>query len=270
MDVKLGPVIDFHAHHPNEPDFADRLVDLLPQAGIDTMCLCSAGAAFGHAPNDAILRAAQRHPGRIVALALIELGKDPPALVDEYAAQGYRGFKITDPRGPYDQEAYFPIYERMERTALPLLAHTGILMRTRMAPGRRVNSRWMRPVCLDAVVRSFPGLNVVGAHLGVPWHEEASMMARMHPNYYVDLTGAWWGGWRANKSADFYRYHFFWEGAWDKVLFGTDILRLEELLPAKRLHDELIEQLGLPDQAVRNIYGNTAARLLARQPCRIE
>jgi hypothetical protein len=50
-------VIDFHAHYPNEPDFTERLVDLMPQAGIDAICLCSAGEAFGHAPNDVILQA---------------------------------------------------------------------------------------------------------------------------------------------------------------------------------------------------------------------
>ena len=255
-------VIDFHAHYPNEPDFAAKLVELLPQAGIDKICLCSAGEAFGHASNETILAAAKKYPERIIALALVELGKDTPDVVDQYAGQGYRGFKITNPRGPYDEEAYFAVYERMERTGLPLLAHTGILMRIRMTPGERVSSRWMRPICLDAVVRSFPGLNIVGAHLGVPWHEEASMMARMHPNYYVDLTGAWWGGWRVNKKPQFYHYHFFWDGAWDKVLFGTDILKINELLPAKRNHDATIASLGLPDETVKRIYGGTAARLL--------
>jgi len=154
------------------------------------------------------------------------------------------------------------IGEILTHVSIPLLAHTGILMRICMTPGQRVNSRWMRPICLDAVVRSFPALNVVGAHLGVPWHEEASMLARMHPNYYVDLTGAFGGGWRVNKGPEFFRYHFFWENAWDKVLFGTDILKLQELIPSKQYHDNLISQLGLPDDVVRKIYGGTAARLL--------
>jgi hypothetical protein len=135
-------VIDFHAHYPREENFVERLLELLPQVGIDRICLSSAGEYFGHASNDEVLDAALRHPDRITALALIK----------------------------------------------------------------------MMPACLDAVARAFPGLNIVGAHLGAPWHEEASMMARMHPNYYVDLTGAWWGGWRANKGPEFYRYHFFWEG----------------------------------------------------------
>src|SRR5690606_5179353 len=112
-----------------------------------------------------------------------ELGTDRPEAVDRYAAQGFKGYKITNPRAAYDDEAYFPIFERMERTGMPLLAHTGILLRFPVPAGTRVNSNWMRPICLDPVLRSFPKLNIIGAHLGVPWHEEASSMARMHPNY---------------------------------------------------------------------------------------
>ena len=255
-------VIDFHSHFPDQPDFAERLVEMLPRAGIDRICLCSAGAQFGHAPNEVILAAARKYPGQILAFALVELGIDPPEAADRYAGEGYAGFKTTNPAGPYDSEEFFPVYERMEKTGLPLLAHTGILMRIRPQAGRRTNSHWMRPICLDSMVRSFPGLNVVAAHLGVPWYEEASMLARMHPNFYVDLTGAWWGGWRANKTAEFYRYHFFWEGAWDKVLFGTDILKLEELIPSKQFHDRMIGSLELPAETVEKIYGETAARLL--------
>ena len=88
------------------------------------------------------------------------------------------------------------------------------------------------------------------------------MMARMHPNLYLDLTGAWWGGWRVNKTPEFYRYHFFWEGAWDKVVFGTDILALTELIPSKQFHDRLIAALDLPRETVERIYGGTAAKLL--------
>lgn len=255
-------VIDFHAHYPKEDRFAERLVELLPRAGIDRICLCSAGAQFGHETNETILAAACAFPDKITALALVDLGIDQPEVVDRYAAEGYAGFKTTNPTAPYDSKEFFPVYERMERTGLPLLAHTGILMRIQPQPGRHTNSNWMRPICLDSVVRSFPGLNIVAAHLGVPWHEEASTLARMHPNFYVDLTGAWWGGWRANKSSDFFKYQFFWEGAWEKVLFGTDILRLEELVPSKLYHDRLIGALGLPKATVDKIYGGTAARLL--------
>lgn len=257
-------VIDIHAHYPKAeaPAFAAQLAELLPKAGIDRICLFSAGEIFGHVPNEGILEAARRFPARIIPFALVELGRHGPEDVDRFAAQGFRGFKITNPRRSYDDESFFPLYERMERTGRPLLAHTGILMRVAQTGETRVNSAWMRPICLDAVLRAFPKLNIIGAHLGAPWHEEASMMARMHPNYYVDLTGAYWGGWRVNKTPDFFRYHFFWDGAWDKVLFGTDILKLDELMPAKRFHDEMLRPLGLSAATWERIYGGTAARLL--------
>lgn len=256
-------VIDFHAHYPaGDPNFIPGLLQMLPQVGIDRIVLFSAGAALGHAPNEAVLAVAQRHPDKIFAFAYVELGKATPDDVDRFVEQGYHGFKITNPAAPYDDERFFPIYERMAASKLPLLAHTGILMRFPVPRGMRVNSDWMRPIRLDAVVREFPEFNIVGAHLGVPWYEEASMMARVHPNFYVDLTGAWWGGWRANKSTDFYRYHFFWEGAWDKVVFGTDILALQELEPAKKVHDQIVSEVGLSEEVRKRVYGGTACRLL--------
>lgn len=260
-------IIDIHAHYPkNEPDFPQRLVERLPEAGIDRIVLFSAGDVFGHASNETILRAAQAFPQHIMAFAFIELGRDTPETVDRYAAQGFHGFKITNPRSAYDDEAHFPLYERMEASGKPLLAHTGIVMRFHQPPEMRVNSNWMRPICLDSVLRRFTSLNIIGAHLGVPWHEEASMMARIHPNYFVDLTGAWWGGWRVNKTPEFYRYHFFWEGAWDKVLFGTDILSLDELVPSKAFHDKMIDDIGLSPAQRAKVYGGTAARLLGLSP----
>jgi uncharacterized protein len=257
-------VIDIHAHYPKSeaPWFPQRLVELLPQAGIDKICLFSAGDALGHVDNDTILAAAKNYPGHIIPFAFVELGKHTPADVDRFATQGYRGFKITNPRASYDDPRFFPLYERMERTGMPLLAHTGILMRFPQTPESAANSNWMRPICLDAVLRAFPKLNIIGAHLGVPWHDEASAMTRLHPNFYVDLTGANWGGWRINKTPEWFRFHFFWEGAWDKVLFGTDILGIDELLPAKKFHDAMMQRQELPAATLAKINGGTAARLL--------
>jgi predicted TIM-barrel fold metal-dependent hydrolase len=50
------------------------------------------------------------------------------------------------------------------------------------------------------------------------------------------------------------------------VLFGTDILKVDELLPAKRNHDATIASLGLPEETLERIYGSTAARLLGIDP----
>ncbi len=254
-------VIDFHAHYPRQEGFLPRLVETLPRAGIDRIVLCSAGPEFGHVSNNEVREAFERYPECISGLALVRLGIDPPELVDEAVRQGFLGIKTTNPTASYDDPSFYKYYERIEKHRLAVLFHTGIVMRT--APTEHgISSERMRPGRLDAVARAFPEMNIVAAHLGVPWHEEASMLARIHPNLYVDLTGAWWGGWRVNKNADFYRYHFFWPGAWDKVLFGTDILKVEELEPSKQFHDKIFEPLGLDRATMDRIYGGTAARLL--------
>lgn len=258
-------IIDFHAHYPRQENFIPRLLEALPRAGIDRICLCSAGENFGHVSNEEVRAAFEHHPDRVTGLALVRLGIDPPELVDEYVRQGFKGIKTTNPTLPYDDPSFYPYYERIEQHQLPVLFHTGIVARTEGDRELRVSSMKMQPGRLDAVARAFPQLNIVAAHLGVPWYEEASMLARIHPNFYVDLTGAWWGGWRANKGPDFYRYHFFWPGAWEKIVFGTDILRVEELEPAKQIHDRIFEALDLDRGTLDKIYGGTAARLLHLQ-----
>lgn len=255
-------IIDFHAHYARQEDFLPKLLEALPRAGIDHICLCSAGENFGHVSNREVRRSFEQYPDRIFGLGLVRLGIDPPELVDECVRQGFKGIKTTNPTAPYDDLSFFKYYERIEHHGLPILFHTGIVMRTPADRDLQVSSEKMRPIRLDAVARSFPGMNIVAAHLGVPWYEEASMLARMHPNFYVDLTGASWGGWRVNKGPDFFRYHFFWPEAWSKVVFGTDILRVEELEPAKLFHDRMLEPLGLDPDVLSMVYGGTAAQLL--------
>lgn len=256
-------VIDFHAHYPRSPEnFLPRLLEALPRVGIDRICLCSAGENFGHVSNKEVREAFERYPEQIIGLALVRLGIDPPDVVDEYVRQGFRGIKTTNPTAAYDDPSFYRYYETIERHQLPVLFHTGIVARTPADRELHVSSAKMQPVRLDAVARSFPQMNIVAAHLGVPWYEEASMLARIHPNFYVDLTGASWGGWRANKGPDFYRYHFFWPGAWGKIVFGTDILQVEDLEPSKRIHDRIFEPLGLDREILDKIYGGTSARLL--------
>ena len=262
----MAQVIDFHAHYARQQDFLPRLLDALPQVGIDRICLCTAGEQYGMASNEDVRQAFEQHPDKITGLAFVRLGMDPPEWVDEAVRQGFKGIKIINPPAPYDEPAFFPYYQRMEAHRLVVLFHTGIVARSSRDRELDINSMRMTPMRLDAVARSFPGMNIVAAHLGVPWHEEASSLARFHPNFHVDLTGATWGGWRVNKTADFYRYHFFWPNAWDKVLFGTDILKVEELQQGREVHDKIFQPLGLPKATMDKIYGGTAARLLHLDP----
>ncbi len=58
------------------------------------------------------------------------------------------------------------------------LFHLGIVTRT--AEDRRfdADNERHRPIYLDTIARAFPGLTIIGAHLGNPWREEAAMPCR--------------------------------------------------------------------------------------------
>ena len=143
---------------------------------------------------------------------------------------------------------------------MPILCHTGMLVRTVADKEYGASSAKMRPVFLDTVARAFPDLNLIAAHLGVPWNEEAAAVARFNPNVYVDLTGAK-GGWRNQKPVDFFRDLFAWWGGYEKIVFGTDVhySEMEWVLEDQR---RLFEALGIGEDTLASILGGTMSRLL--------
>ncbi|MHB0868693.1 MAG: amidohydrolase family protein [Chloroflexota bacterium] len=192
--------------------------------------------------------------------AYFRLGQDDPALVDEFHSQGFRALKVTRPTANYDDPSFYPVYERAERLGMPILFHTGMLVRTVDDQKYGASSARMQPVFLDTVARAFPGLNLVAAHIGVPWHSEAAEVARFNPNVYLDLTGAK-GGWRSRKPLSFFEDLFFWPGAYGKIVFGTDV-HCSEMEWALEDHRRIFDGLGLDAETRASIFGGTMARLL--------
>ena len=47
----------------------------------------------------------------------------------------------------------------------------------------------MKRIYLDHIARLFPRLNIIGAHFGNPWWEEAWTMLKSNDNIYADLSG---------------------------------------------------------------------------------
>ena len=46
MEPNSSPVVDFHAHYARQPDFLPRLLEAMDRAGVDRICLCTAGEGF--------------------------------------------------------------------------------------------------------------------------------------------------------------------------------------------------------------------------------
>jgi predicted TIM-barrel fold metal-dependent hydrolase len=264
--VHQALIIDFHHHLLNLEHYVDGLIGTMDELGIDKVCLSGLGLASDNwlgdlsPDNEDVLRAIERHPDRVVGFGTIRLGDDPPERIGELHAAGFRGIKTTRPRFDYDDRRFDEHYALAQQLQLPILFHTGFIVGVNADPRDDVSSARCRPVLLDRVARTFPELTIVMAHLGMPWYEEAAQMCRFHPNVYADLSGSPMG-WRNRKSPAFFAELFYWENAFEKILFGSDVSWHD--LPASLAdHRRLTAALNLGEETQAKIFGGTARHIL--------
>lgn len=268
----VAPVIDVHHHLLAGEGYVEHLLAAMDTLGIDIVCLSGLGLPSNNwlgdlSPNNADVRAAMAsHPDRIIGFGVVRLDEDPPERIEQLHAEGFRGIKTTRPLDDYDAHRFDPYYAAAERLAMPILFHTGFIV---SAPRDRVDdvsSARCRPVLLDRVARTFPDLTILMAHLGMPWHDEAAQMCRYHPNVYTDLSGSL-PGWRNRKPPSFFHDLFYWDGAFQKLVFGSDV-HCRELAAAYGDYERLAGLLNLTQRARADMFGATMARILglAGQP----
>ncbi len=261
-------IVDCHHHLLNEPDYADRLVQTCAELGIDRVCV--SGLGIGTNPwlgdlsptNDDVLRAMERYPDTIIGFGTVRLGRDDPsAIVDHLFAQGFRGLKTTRPTARYDDPAFWPVYARAQDLGMPILFHTGFVLVTASDGDDAVSSDYMRPVCLDLVARRFPRLRAIVAHLGMPWYEEAATLVRFHANFCVDWTGSR-RGWRSHKTPGFLADLFYWDDAFGKVVFGTDV-HWRDMAHSLQDQQRILAEVGVSAATRERILGGTVGGWLA-------
>jgi predicted TIM-barrel fold metal-dependent hydrolase len=255
-------IIDFHVHYLDEPDYLERLLETHLRLGIDKMCLSGLGELFKMKGNESVEEAFKKYPERIVGFAFVRLGEDTPGKIEEFYRRGFKGLKITMPPADYDDEAFFPLYEKAEELGMPLLFHCGIIAPVAVY-SPNISSNWMRPVLLERIARTFSGLKLICGHLGVPWFEEAATLARIVPNIYLDITGSY-TGWRAVKGVNFFRETLWFQGAWRKVVFGSDVPYNELHLVLER-DRKLLEALSLTAGETAGYFADNAVSLLIRE-----
>ncbi len=252
------PLIDGHAHLEAETGYVGALLRECDRLGIAQVCVSGLGSAFAMADNDTVAEAVRAHPDRLIGFRYLRLGVHRVQDVDLALDGGFRGLKFTIPLRPYDDPDYFPVYEQAQQHGLPCLFHTGIVTTRRYLHG--VSSANMRPVHLDTIAHEFPRLNLICAHLGMPWYEEAAAIARILPSVYVDLSGAPLG-WRAQKDVAFFRSLFYRPDVWAKVIWGSDV-HVHDLEAALRRDQALAEDLALSPEQRSAYFGGTLLSLL--------
>lgn len=207
--------------------------------------------------NSDVLTAIKLFPDRLLGLGVIRLGESRSVDVLRLRESGFVGLKTTRPAANYDDPRFDEVYAAAVDNEMPILFHTGFIVGVVNDRDDDVSSARCRPVYLDRVARTFPNLTIIMAHLGMPWFDEAAQMCRFHSNVYADLSGSN-AGWRSRKSPEFFNELFYWETAWSKILFGSDV-HFREIPAAISDYHRILEPQG--QAVIEAVFGGTAAKL---------
>jgi len=190
------PIVDAHSHLPDGLTARD-LETVFSLGFVDRVWAQSAPLTHwvGTRDNDeVVLELARAFPAKVVPFGYLRLAEGPD-WVDRQKERGFAGLKAHTPPRPWDDDSFFPIYERAQALRMPVLFHTGqawtdTLDHYPCATSQRSRSTdWMHVERLDVVIKTFQSLTVIAAHFGWPHCEAAMAMAMTHPNFYLDTAG---------------------------------------------------------------------------------
>jgi hypothetical protein len=272
--AQSGPprIIDCHIHYNGDPEFLHKLISKL--ASVDGLAFLLVSPAELATAKPVI----DNSPNRLVGFGSIDLD-DPRALelVDEFHAAGFRGLgELEFPLRNYYDPSYWPIYERAEKYGMIVLFHTGIVLRNNPKIAVDVSVDRMRVTALDGIARRFPGITIIGAHMGNPEYAWAGEIARWNPNLYLDASGS--SLIKLQNNYTFFNSIFWWSGvesahtpkssanAFEKLVFGSDVFGgdLGEFDRALERYHKMLDACGVPQKAQDNIFAGTLWRILQK------
>lgn len=235
---------DFYDLPVNHDGSVGQLLELGKSAGIDMHLVHSVATTAEQVIriNDFIINEVNLHNDRFVGFCTLHPDFDNPGHeIDRILASGLKGIKLHPDFQQFnlDDEKAFAIYEAAEGR-LPILTHMGD-PRYDFSSARRLYN----------VLERFPGLTVIGAHLGSysNWDEAANIL--QGTGIYVDTSSSLFflTPEKVRGLIDSY-------GA-DKVLFACDY---PMWTPAEEI--ERMNLVPLSDEDRRKIMYKNAARLL--------
>ena len=145
-------------------------------------------------PNETVAAACRDYPDVFTGLGSVDphKGEEAVAEVENIAALGLRGVKFHPSLQAFapDDPQYWPIFAACERHGLLALFHTGTSgIGARQPGGQGIRIDLAHPIKLDPVAAAHPGLTVVAAHFGWPWHMDLIAIALHKTNVYIDISG---------------------------------------------------------------------------------
>jgi predicted TIM-barrel fold metal-dependent hydrolase len=206
-------------------------------------------------PNETVAAACEQYPDAFTGIGSVDPHKK--SAVDEVAniaELGLRGVKFHPSLQAFapDDPAFWPVFAACESRGLLALFHTGTSgIGARQPGGQGIRIDYAHPLKLDAVAAEHPGLTVVAAHFGWPWHMDLIAVALHKTNVYIDISG--WSPRRIppevvrelkGRLSD----QFVWGSDFPFISPERCLAELDELGLATEtlLHDNAARILGLP------------------------
>lgn len=145
-------------------------------------------------PNELVAQACRDYPDVFTGFGSVDPHKHERAVaeVERIAELGLKGVKLHPSLQAFapDDERFWPIFARCEELGLAILFHTGTSgIGAGLPGGQGIRLDYARPIRLDAVAARFPGLQVIAAHFGFPWHLELMAIALHKTNVWIDISG---------------------------------------------------------------------------------
>lgn len=171
----------------------------------------------------------------------------PAHELERYIEMGFKGVKLYPSYHlfyPNDRKIY-PIYEVARSKGIPVMIHTG----SSVFRGSRL--KYADPIHLDDVAVDFPDLKVLMVHSGRGfWYEEASFLARLHENLYMEISGL--------PPQNLLKYFPGLVSNADKVVYGSDWPGVESI----RKNIDTILSLPVDEGTKEKILYLNAKRIL--------
>ena len=225
---------------------AEDLLARCDEAGIESCVVHSVATRPEQVDsiNAYLLRESLENPGRLIPFGTVHQDtEDMGRVVDWLCDNGFKGVKLhPDIQGvALNDPRLMKLYDAC-RGKLMVLFHAG-----------DDRYSYSNPDEILPVLNSFPDVTFIGAHLcGYRvWAEAVPTFARRFENLWVDCSSSSFA-----MGKELFRERIEAYG-YDRVLFGSDYPMWDP-----RMESAVLESLGLPQQALEDIFYNNAARLL--------
>ena len=199
---------------------------------------------------------ARENPGLVPFISLDPaMGEEGLAAeVEERAHDGARGIKLHPAKQRFfpNDRRLWPAYAKAQELGLAIITHSGALALLE-DPEQHAHPRNF----VD-VLREFPGINLVFAHMCRGFSDEVAEVMQDYPNAYLDTSGALSGIANPFAISDDEAMAMIRRVGPDRVLFGSDWPWHHPIKDAAR-----IDRLPLSAEEKRLIFCENAQRVLA-------